>query len=281
MSPSSAERTPSSLPALTTDVTAFGARFRTDLSRALDASFPVRFSREEVRAFSLPEARKGPVTLGSFVGSVARGGSVNCEELVVYPHGNGTHTECVGHVLAEARSVLEVLPEGLVPALVVHVRPTPLADSGERYGGKSEPSDLVVTRAALAAALDDRALTGVALVVRAGLAGGDLSGTNAPYFTADAIALVDERGAAHLLTDLPSLDREDDGGALSSHRALWGLTPGQTRAPVDEARARRTVTELCRLEHVPAGPYLLSLQVAPVESDAAPSRPLLHPLERL
>lgn len=275
--------------ALPSTLSAFGARYQTDLSRALDAGYPVRMGAtgdERVRAFSLPDARREPVTLGSFVGSVARGGSVNCEQLVVYPHGNGTHTECVGHVLSSPRTVLDVLPRGLVPALVVHVRPRRLDESGEAYGGKSAPTDLVVTRAALeqalaALALADDALHGAALVVRTGVGGGDLSGTNAPYFTNDAMALVDERQVAHLLTDLPSLDREDDGGALSSHRMLWGLSAGQTSPPLDDTRAARTVTELCRLDHVPPGPYLLSLQVAPIGSDAAPSRPLLHPLERL
>lgn len=277
---------------LSVAVSVFGARYRADLARALDASRPVRAAAADgeradvVRAFSLPDPRREPVTLGTFVGSVARGGSVNCEELVVYPHGNGTHTECVGHVLASPRTVLDVLPRGLVPALVVHVRPTPAGESGDAYGGKSAPTDRVVTRASLeralaSLALPDDALDGAALVVHTGVGAGDLSGTNAPYFTNDAMALVDERQVAHLLTDLPSLDREDDGGALSSHRALWGLFAGQTSPPLDDTRAARTVTELCRLDHVPPGPYLLSLQVAPIGSDAAPSRPLLHPLERL
>lgn len=271
---------------LAVELSAFGARYRTDLSRALDASHPVRFPSAErqggeVRAFGLPEPRREPVTLGSFVGSVERGGSVNCEELVVYPHGNGTHTECVGHVLEAPRTVLDALPRGLVPALVVRIRATSLDESREAYGGKCAPTDQVVTRAALEEAIGALDMSGAALVVRTGIGSGDLSGTNPPYFTHDAIALVDERGAAHLLTDLPSIDREDDGGALSSHRALWGLEPGQKGPPLDEARAARTLTELCRLEHVPPGPYLLSLQVAPIGSDAAPSRPLLHPLERL
>ncbi len=262
---------------LLSEVTAFGARYRVDLSRGEDAGYPVRFSRAEVSAFSLPEPRREPVTLGSFVGSVARGGSVNCEQLVLYPHGNGTHTECVGHVLQQPRAVLSLLPAGLVPALVVQVRPVALSSSGERYDGTHDGGDLVLTRKALSDAMGDVDVTGAALVVGSGLAAGDRSGTNPPYFTSEAMKLCDERGLAHLLTDLPSLDREDDGGALANHRLLWGLEPGAREARDDE-RARRTVTELCRLEHVAAGRYLLSLQVAPLESDAAPSRPVLHAL---
>lgn len=289
---------------LVVELTIFDGRYRADLSRGIDAGHPIRFAREEATAplaavrlgaFSLPEPRREPVTLGSFVGSVERGGSVNCERLVLFPHGNGTHTECVGHVLQQPRSVLEMLPAGLVPALVVVVSPRPLAESGERYGGSHDGSDLVLTRAALSEALAasdvaDSELAGAALVVRAGLRAGDHSGKNPPYFTSDAMALVDERGFGHLLTDLPSLDREHDGGALCCHRLFWGLAPGATSVPADDdgepsasaaARSRRTVTELCRLDDVSAGLYLLSLQVAPLESDAAPSRPVLHPLLRV
>lgn len=289
----SAEASSAGHAALLVDVTAFGQRYRADLSRAHDACFPVLFTREDVRAFSLPRASAKPIELGSFVGDVERGGSVNCEQLVLHPHGNGTHTECVGHVLATPRmaggaTVLDVTPRGLVPALVVVVKPTVLGQSSERYGGKHAADDCVVTRAGLEAALaltaPEVTLQNAALVVRAGLSGGDLSGTNPPYFTTDAMDLIVERGVSHLLTDLPSLDREDDGGALSSHRRLWSLAPGAVHvhdaaSGDDTAARRRTVTETCRLEGVEGGRYLLSLQVAPLESDAAPSRPLLFPLE--
>jgi hypothetical protein len=35
----------------------------------------------------------------AFVGSLAAGGSVNCERISFYPHASGTHTECALHVL--------------------------------------------------------------------------------------------------------------------------------------------------------------------------------------
>ena len=33
-----------------------------------------------------------------FTGSVAEGGSVNFRNIAFNPHGNGTHTECLGHI---------------------------------------------------------------------------------------------------------------------------------------------------------------------------------------
>jgi kynurenine formamidase len=107
------------------------------------------------------------------------------------------------------------------------------------------------------------------------------SGTNPPYFTSDAIAWAVDREFAHLLCDLPSIDRESDGGSLPNHRNWWEL-PGEL--PVDlqtqDASVRRTLTEML---HVPSdladGRYLLNLQVPALQTDAVPSRPLVAPLE--
>ena len=60
-------------------------------------------------------------------------------------------------------------------------------------------------------------------------------------------------------------------GRLEAHHAFW-------RVP-DHPRHGCTITELI---HVPEsardGLYLLNLQVAPMDNDAAISRPVLHPL---
>jgi hypothetical protein len=83
----------------------------------------------------------------------------------------------------------------------------------------------------------------------------------------------------HLLVDLPSIDREDDGGLLAAHRAFFDLPAGNL-ADVDATTlAPRTVTELIAVDDdVAAGVYALFLQPAPLLADAAPSRPLIAPL---
>jgi hypothetical protein len=91
------------------------------------------------------------------------------------------------------------------------------------------------------------------------------------------------RGCEHLVSDLPSADREDDRGLLIAHRTWWGLPPaGDAAADRAAAAARacsRTITELAFVDDAAAdGPYLLDLQVAPFDMDAAPSRPLLYPV---
>ena len=80
-----------------------------------------------------------------------------------------------------------------------------------------------------------------------------------------------ESGVKHLLVDLPSVDREVDGGRLEAHHAFWTVP--------DNPRHGCTITELIHVpDSAPDGLYLLNLQVAPMDNDAAISRPVLHPL---
>jgi hypothetical protein len=76
----------------------------------------------------------------------------------------------------------------------------------------------------------------------------------------------------HLLIDLPSVDRESDGGELAFHHAFWGVP--------DEPNFQRTITELIYVTNsISDGMYILELQVAPFENDASPSRPVLYALQ--
>jgi kynurenine formamidase len=256
--------------------------FDVDIDSAIDLSMPVEFDHAAGRAFSLGPARTAAVQGGTFVGDVRRGGSCNCETHTLTPHGDGTHTEGPGHLLASRVAVR--VPACFLLAAVVRVQPRLLGESEDEVAGNHRNDDLVVDRALLEdalSALDQHGLLPRALVVAT--ASGEVrraqrfSGTNPPYFTHDAARFVRERGFDHLVVDLPSIDREDDGGLLSAHRAFFGLPPGVV--DVDGPLAPRTITELAAVnDDVLAGMYALALQVAPLDADAAPSRPLLCPL---
>jgi arylformamidase len=258
-----------------------------DLAAARDLSMAIRFDQGDGRAFHLGPAQTAPVVGGSFVGDVRRGGSCNCETHTLTPHGDGTHTEGVGHILADRVPV--VVKDVVCVAVVVRVAPRALGDSVDDVAGNHDHNDLVVDADLIDGALAALVARGVdvvadALVVAtadgAARRAARFSGTNPPYFTHDAARFVRERGYRHLLLDLPSLDREDDGGLLSAHRAFFGLAPGERS--VDPARlpelCSRTITELCAVDvDVDAGRYALFLQLAPIAADAAPSRPILVP----
>ena len=80
-----------------------------------------------------------------------------------------------------------------------------------------------------------------------------------------------EKGINHVLLDTPSVDKEQDGGKLLAHHAFWQYP--------ENTNTFRTITELVFInDEIKDGIYLLNLQVAAFENDAAPSRPVLFQL---
>ena len=76
-----------------------------------------------------------------------------------------------------------------------------------------------------------------------------------------------------------SVDRAVDGGLLRGHRIFWGLPDGSVQLAA-ATRPHATLTELAYIDDsIADGLYLLNLQVPAFDSDAAPSRPILYPLE--
>lgn len=243
-----------------------GHTYQADLCRPIDVSLPLLATVETVNCFWADPVRYEPVRAGDFVGSVAAGGSVNFLNVHFNPHGNGTHTECVGHISAEPYRLRECFKESHLWAKLVSV-----------YPEKRDNGDCVLTKNALSAAFQPQEAE--ALLVRT-LPNGDwkrrmqYSGVNPPYLDAEAMTWLVESGVRHLLVDLPSVDREEDGGALAAHRAFWHY-------PSASVRTDCTITELFYApDAVPDGFYLLNLQIAAFDIDASPSRPLLFEVER-
>jgi kynurenine formamidase len=232
-------------------------RVLVDVEHPIGLAFPILGDARAPRAFGLPCPSILPVRSGSFIGSVAEGGACNCDEIRLVPHGNTTHTECIGHITAERIPLYHCLRRYLFWAQLVTVEPQRLSNG-----------DRVITAAHLQALL--LVPPPEALIVRT--SDGyprDFSGTNPPYFTPEATELLAHYGVLHLLTDLPSVDREEDGGALQAHRAFWQYP----YAP----RLEATISELLAIPAtVPDGEYLLQLNVLALHSDASPSKPVLY-----
>lgn len=236
----------------------------------IDISIPLRFNGPQPNAFGVDAASAKPL------GDTRTGSGVNFEQYTFVPHCNGTHTECVGHITNERISVRNCLTDVLIPAVLISVEPDKVAETG----------DLEITRRSVEAALSEpgAAETGarsMALIVRAlpnddGKLLAEYGEQNIPpYFTPDAMRFIVESGFKHLLCDLPSIDRILDEGKLINHRIFWNVEEGSFETN-EAARLNSTITELIYVPNeVPDGEYMLNLQIAPFESDCAPSRPLL------
>lgn len=257
-----------------------GRRWRADLTHAVDIAIPLSFDGAQPSFFGAPPAHAQPLRAGGFCGEVRTGASCNCATYSLTPHCNGTHTESVGHITAEINSVHALVQEALLPAQLVTVPVT----SGEELDAISHADDLLITQRALQTVCGGAPASGIrALVVRTlpnplakrSWKYGDER--PAPYFTTAAMHWIVASGIDHLVVDVPSLDRSDDGGHLLCHRIFWGATP-RANPTFAATRPHATVTELAYIpDAVPDGIYLLNLQIAPFVADAAPSRPLLYP----
>jgi kynurenine formamidase len=261
-----------------------GTEVGVDLSRPVSLAIDLDFAGAQPRHFGAPPASARPFATAGFAGAVTLGASCNCEIISLVPHCNGTHTECVGHLTRERLDASRVAPLGLLPALLVSVDPEP---AGALAGAEaSDPAprdgDLLVTRRALERAWPAPApFAPRALIVRtrpnrAEKRVHDYSTDTPPYLTREAAALLVERGIAHLVVDLPSIDRARDEGRLTAHRVFFGLPPGSS-ALAQARRPEATVTELAFVpDELRDGAYLLELQVPALGGDAVPSRPLLY-----
>lgn len=347
-----------------------------------------------VSAFSLPATEIRPVEIGSWVGSIEKGANVNCNIITLCPHGSGTHTECVSHIIRDGPSIIDQAPKTLLPFLKLNVIPDKATEDTIEPNSAMKVGDLYISAQSIHKQmstiietlqqhqfpvdevsmpnvftmeefLDSYTPKTLALIrslsravaictytpqtyiyhknsqIEAGKtpvtsmcpplstfhathyssslislsSHVDFSGTNPVYLAPSAatyIACVLD--CYHLLVDLPSIDREDDGGCLLAHKAIFthdlectltqqGLSgPSFTGSnslsslsisPRDllhrrrtsvtmnsSMYARKTVTELCWFPLELHGTIVgvVDIQVAPINSDAAPSRPLVFNL---
>lgn len=241
-----------------------GQTFAADLSRPIDLSIPLRDGLENPNCFWAPPVEFAPVRAGDFVGSTAEGGVVNFFNIRLNPHGNGTHTECVGHIARERFVLRECLREHHFLAKLVSLYPQ-RTDDGDRVIFKNQIEETFAPNEA--DALIIRTLPNDDRKTRA-----QYSGSNPPYLHHEAARYLADCGLKHLLLDLPSVDREEDGGLLLAHRAFWQY-PENTRTDC-------TITELIFApNHTRDGLYLLNLQTTSLDLDASPSKPVIFDIE--
>lgn len=245
--------------------------FKADLSQPIDISIPLH--PDGPRAWYVDKMSIEPVMTDRFTGSVAKGGAVNFRNIFFNPHGHGTHTETVGHIDNEIVSINKTLKTFFFEARLITIKPKPFAGNEEQY---KKHGDLIITKSDIEKALDEK--TADALIIRtvpntSEKLSKNYSNTNPTYFEAAALAFMRDKGVKHLLTDLPSVDREEDGGKLLAHRAFWhGNRPDDIKCTISEfIYVHDSITD---------GSYLLNLQIAPFENDASPSKPVLYKLEK-
>lgn len=239
-----------------------------DLSKPIDIS--VKISNTGTKAWHIDNANIEPLTTNNFTGKVSEGGSVNFNNIKFNPHAHGTHTECVGHITKEFFSINNILKEFHFEALIITITPI-------KYKGKEtkwrKKGDKIITKELIELSLKNKK-TPKALIIRTlpndkNKKTKSWSNTNWAYLDEDAAKYIYELGIIHLLIDLPSIDREEDGGKLLAHKGFWNYN--------DNVKIGSTITELIYVpNNVLDGYYLLNLQISSFHNDATPSKPVLY-----
>ena len=262
-----------------TKITFNNVTIAVDLHQPIDISIPLKAGNDNVNAFHLPPLTIAPFRIGSFIGNVNEGGSCNVNNILFNPHGNGTHTECVGHISKEKITINQCLQNFFFFAQLITITP------------EEKEIDKIITQEQVTSAIlntqysihntqfpipNSQHPNPDALIIRTLPNGSDkinkhYSGTNPPYLHHEAAKWICDQGIEHLLLDLPSVDKEEDGGKLLAHHHYWQYP--------DNTRPQATITELIYVPaSIPDGYYLLNLQIASFENDASPSKPLLFKL---
>lgn len=240
-----------------------GKSYTINVSNPIDISITLTASEKNPEAWYLSPPTIKPVVIDDWVGSVKEGASVNFNTITFNPHAHGTHTECVGHISKEFFSISKTLNRFFFVAELISVAP------------ELKGEDEVISEKQIKTLLKNKKPE--ALIIRTLPNTKDkkqqkYSHTNWPYLDHKAAQFLREIGVEHLLIDLPSVDKEKDDGALLAHKAFWNYP--------EKPRLNATITELIYVRNkVKDGSYILNLQVANFNNDAAPSRPVLYEIE--
>jgi kynurenine formamidase len=233
----------------------------------VDLSIPITNHTDNVNAWHCEPVKIEPVVAEGFIGDVNQGAPVNFRNITINPHGNGTHTECVGHISKENITINQCLNEFHFIGQVVSISPT------EMWNDEFNTTDWVITKNSILENFQPANDTKV-LIIRTlpnleEKMVHQYSNTNPAYFDTEAMEFINQMGIEHLMVDLPSVDREMDHGKLACHHIFWNYPKQPSK--------HKTISELLYIPTILSnGTYLIHLQIISLESDASPSKILAH-----
>lgn len=245
-----------------------------DTEKGVDISIPLSDKGKTVSAWYCDPIKITPVKTEHFIGDVNQGGSVNFRNIFLNPHGNGTHTECVGHISKENFTLNQCLKEFHFFGDVISLAPTEYFNV--EFNQKDYVIDAEILRTAIekVTAKEDNFQFSKVIAIRTlpnslSKLTNNYSNSNPTYLLPETIELIKEKGYDHLILDLPSVDREMDHGNLTGHHLFWEY-PNNTQK-------HRTITELAFIpDNLLDGKYIFNIQITSLESDASPSKIVVY-----
>lgn len=236
-----------------------------DLNKPICISIPIKDGVENPNCYWAEPVKFETIKADNFIGSVKEGGAVNYQKLQLTPHGNGTHVEGYGHITDSGATINNQLKSYHFYCKLISLTPQKIqnGDCVIELTPDLEAADYSNVKALIIRTLPNSSNKTIK----------NYSGTNPAYINHKLIEFWVSKGIEHLLIDLPSIDKEVDGGALLSHRAFWDSSTN--------ARENCTITELIFVPNqVQDAYYILNLQTINLAMDAAPCNPTLYKSEK-
>lgn len=250
--------------------------YQIDLNKFYDLSIPINTNKKNPQFYD-----EKPIKISYYkdqnnkVWNIRKGASCNVPIINLNIHCGSTHSECRSHITKEDLYISEVIKDFFIPCALISVRPK--RDIGkDTYHHRIDSSDLIITKKMLKDKLNIfKAYNIKALILRTLPNGNDIGANKDynqknPFFSNESIKYLKSLGIKHLVVDLPSIDRLDDGGSLGNHKIFWDLK---------EEGNDNTITEFAIIKNqIEDDFYLLSLNILNMNLDASPSRPLIYPI---
>ena len=237
-----------------------------DFDSGIDLSINSRFNGESPMFYGAQQPTANPQISDGFIGDLKKGGSCNVPVVSLNVHCTGTHTESISHVFDSNDMITDACPRNFIPACIISVEPEKASLINETYHFDMS-NDMVISKQALEQKLDK---SYDAMIIRTHP--NDISKISrnyddhpAPFFTNDAMEYINQLKVKHLLVDMPSVDKADDGGLLGNHKIFF--------------KQGRTISELLYVPNeLLDGFGFLQIQIPNWNLDSAPSRPIFYPV---
>ena len=236
--------------------------YNIDLKKGHDLSIKNDFSGNAPIFYGAEQPKVSSQRSGDFIGDLESGGSCNVPIVSCNIHCTGTHTECISHIKDSKFKITEKCPRGLIPSYLITVEPVTANSIMDSYHCDISGSNVVCKEA-----IKSKISTPCESLIIRTLPNDEsklfrnYDDVSAPFLTSDAMDHINQLGVKHLLVDLPSIDKADDGGVLGNHRSFFNKGD--------------TISELLYIPNdLLDGFGFLQIQIPNWSLDSAPSRPI-------
>mgnify|MGYP001270558359 CR=1 FL=1 len=259
-------------------------KFKIDTSKFIDISIPYNFNGLQPNFYNVIPGKMKSFEDNNKCYSVKEGAGCNVLEISMNIHCTGTHTECIGHIIEEKRSIPSFINNLFIPAVLITVKPVIFEECDDIYHVQLQNDEKVLSKELiLKQFIKFKKFTPTCLIIRTLPNNKNKKFYSypkkiPPFFTNNAIEYLNNCKILHLVVDMPSVDRMYDNGILGNHRIFWGGKPDRKLDIFKDSE--KTITELAYIpNHIEDGFYFLNIQIPNFQIDAAPSRPILFKVE--